>query len=214
MTALPVGQIYRDREYLGDKFIAGSVYYNEFHHPNDLNHLTSVKLCTINGYATYLSLMTANTAAYPQPVQFELFRRLIPALKTACQLHARFEQLRDTIKYQSAVMDNGIYPVWLVDHGGKILYASAHAERYLRANARLSWYSGGDTLCLDTDSKKAETRHRAGHPDGRAAEGRAVLYRRASAETDPRDPGSPSCRGRLRDYSRAVSHRQRLDGAV
>ncbi|ENE4776081.1 helix-turn-helix transcriptional regulator, partial [Klebsiella variicola] len=26
--------------------------------------------------------------------------------------------------------------------------------RYLRANARLSWYSGGDTLCLDTDSKK------------------------------------------------------------
>ena len=119
LTALPVGQIYRDREYLGDKFIAGSVYYNEFHHPNDLNNLTSVKLCTINGYATYLSLMTANTAAYPQPAQFELFRRLIPALKTACQLHARFEQLRDTIKYQSAVMDNGIYPVWLVDHGGK-----------------------------------------------------------------------------------------------
>jgi hypothetical protein len=83
--------------------------------------------------------MTANTAAYPQPAQFELFRRLIPALKTACQLHARFEQLRDTIKYQSAVMDNGIYPVWLVDHGGKILYAS----RALPArNARLSWYSG------------------------------------------------------------------------
>ncbi|HDG7934880.1 TPA: LuxR family transcriptional regulator [Klebsiella quasipneumoniae] len=154
LTALPVGQMYRDREYLGDKFIAGSVYYNEFHHPNDLNNLTSVKLCTLNGYATYLSLMTANTAAYPQPAQFELFRRVIPALKTACQLHARFEQLRDTIKYQSAVMDNGIYPVWLVDHDGNILYASAHAERYLRANARLSWYSGGDTLCLDTDSKK------------------------------------------------------------
>lgn len=73
--------MYRDREYLGDKFIAGSVYYNEFHHPNDLNNLTSVKLCTLNGYATYLSLMTANTAAYPQPAQFELFRRLIPALK-------------------------------------------------------------------------------------------------------------------------------------
>ena len=87
--------MYRDREYLGDKFIAGSVYYNEFHHPNDLNNLTSVKLCTLNGYATYLSLMTANTAAYPQPAQFELFRRLIPALKTACQLHARFEQLRE-----------------------------------------------------------------------------------------------------------------------
>ncbi|MPT42201.1 MAG: hypothetical protein E2599_01225, partial [Klebsiella sp.] len=36
----------------------------------------------------------------------------------------------------------------------------------------------------------------------------------AVAQALPRDPGSPSCRGRLRDYSRAVSHRQRLDGAV
>lgn len=118
--------------------------------------------------------MTANTAAYPQPAQFELFRRLIPALKTACQLHARFEQLRDTIKYQSAVMDNGIYPVWLVDHGGKILYASAHAERYLRANTRLSWYSGA-IRCASIPTAKTETGYRAGHPDGRAAEGR-VCY--------------------------------------
>jgi hypothetical protein len=36
--------MYRDREFLGDKFIANSIYYNEFHHPNDLNYLTSVKL--------------------------------------------------------------------------------------------------------------------------------------------------------------------------
>lgn len=68
--------------------------------------------------------MTANEASYPQAVQFDLFRRLIPALISASQLHARFEQLRDTIKYQSAVMDNGIYPVWLVDRAGKMLYAS------------------------------------------------------------------------------------------
>jgi PAS domain-containing protein len=120
--------------FLGDKFIANSIYYNEFHHPNDLNYLTSVKLCTVNGYSTYLSLMTANDAVYPQSAQFDLFQRLIPALITASQLHARFEQLRDTIKYQTAIMDNGIYPVWLVDRSGKILYASAHAESYQRAN--------------------------------------------------------------------------------
>jgi hypothetical protein len=94
--------------------------------------------------------MTANTAAYPQPAQFELFRRLIPALKTACQLHARFEQLRDTIKYQSAVMDNGIYPVWLVDHGGKILYASA--PNYLRATPASPGIAGRYAV-PHTDSK-------------------------------------------------------------
>lgn len=154
LTGLPVGQIYRDREFLGDKFIANSTYYNEFHHPNDLNYLTSVKLCTVNGYSTYLSLMTANDAAYPQSVQFEVFRRIIPALITASQLHARFEQLRDTIKYQSTIMDNGIYPIWLVDHVGKILYANSHAENYQSANARLIWSAGTDTLSLDTDSKK------------------------------------------------------------
>ncbi len=87
--------MYRDRGVLGDKFIANSIYYNEFHHPNDLNYLTSgVKLCTVNGYSTYLSLMTANDAVYPQSAQFDLFQRLIPALMTASQLHARFEQLR------------------------------------------------------------------------------------------------------------------------
>ncbi|QIT28894.1 helix-turn-helix transcriptional regulator [Raoultella terrigena] len=154
LTGLPIGQMYRDREFLGDKFIANSIYYNEFHHPNDLNYLTSVKLCTVNGYSTYLSLMTANDAIYPQSIQFAVFRRLIPALITASQLHARFEQLRDTIKYQNAVMDNGIYPVWLVDQAGKILYASAHAESYQRENARLIWSAGTDTLSLDTDSKK------------------------------------------------------------
>lgn len=154
LTGLPVGQMYRDREFLGDKFIANSIYYNEFHHPNDLNHLTSVKLCTVNGYSTFLSLMTANDAAYPQPVKFELFRRLIPALITASQLHARFEQLRETIKYQNAVMGNGIYPVWLVDRRGKILYASAHAESYQRTSVRLVWSAGADTLSLNTDSKK------------------------------------------------------------
>ncbi len=63
--------------------------------------------------------MTANDAVYPQSAQFDLFQRLIPALMTASQLHARFEQLRDTIKYQTAIMDNGIYPVWLVDRSGK-----------------------------------------------------------------------------------------------
>ncbi len=154
LTGLPVGQMYRDREFLGDKFIAGSVYYNEFHHPNDMSYLTSVKLCTINGYSTYLSLLTAHNASYPQPAQFDIFQRLIPALITACQLHARFEQLRETINYQSAAMDNGIYPVWLVDHSGKILYASTHAEKYLRSNGRLIWSAGSDTLRLDTDSKK------------------------------------------------------------
>ncbi|STR34895.1 LuxR family transcriptional regulator [Klebsiella grimontii] len=146
--------MYRDREFLGDKFIANSIYYNEFHHPNDLNYLTSVKLGTVNGYATYLSLMTANEAAYPQPTQFDLFRRLIPALITASQLHARFEHLRDTIKYQGAVMDNGIYPVWLVGHAGKILYANTRAENYHRASHSAIWSVGADTLSLNTDSKK------------------------------------------------------------
>ncbi|HBR3485241.1 TPA: helix-turn-helix transcriptional regulator [Klebsiella pneumoniae] len=154
LTGLPVGQMYRDREFLGDSFISKSTYYNEFHYPNNLNNVTSVKLCTANGSSTYLSLLTANDAVYPQPVQFEMFRRLIPALITASKLQARFEQLRDTIKYQSAVMDNGIYPVWLVDHAGKILYASAHAEKYQRANAWLIRSAGANTLSLDTDSKK------------------------------------------------------------
>ncbi len=106
--------------------------------------------------------MTANDAVYPQSAQFDLFQRLIPALMTASQLHARFEQLRDTIKYQTAIMDNGIYPVWLVDRSGKILYASAHAESYQRANIRLARSAGADTLSLDTDSK-TETCHRTGH---------------------------------------------------
>ncbi len=105
LPPFPVCSANRDREYLGDKFIAGRVYYNEFLRPNELNNPTSDKLRTLNGYATYLSLLMANTAAYPQPAQFELFRRVLPALKTACQLHARFEPLRDTIKYQSAVME-------------------------------------------------------------------------------------------------------------
>ncbi|WP_410173847.1 hypothetical protein [Klebsiella quasipneumoniae] len=97
LPPFPVCSANRDREYLGDTFIAGRVYYNEFLRPNDLNNPSSDKLRTLNGYATYLSLMTANTVAYPQPAQFELFRRVLPALKTACQLHARFEPLRDTI---------------------------------------------------------------------------------------------------------------------
>ena len=62
LTGLPVGKMYRDREFLGDKFITNSIYYNEFHHPNDLNYLASVKLCAVNGYSTHLSLMTANDA--------------------------------------------------------------------------------------------------------------------------------------------------------
>ena len=81
-------------------------------------------------------------------------QRLIPALITASKLYARFEQLRETIRYQSAVMDNGIYPIWLVDKAGKILFASAHAESYLRANAQRVWSAGADKLRLDTDSKK------------------------------------------------------------
>ena len=43
LNSLPVGKIYQDREVLGDKFISNSIYYNEFHRPNDMNYLTSVK---------------------------------------------------------------------------------------------------------------------------------------------------------------------------
>ncbi len=189
--------MYRDREFLGDKFIANSIYYNEFHHPNDLNYLTSVKLCTVNGYSTYLSLMTANDAAYPQSAQFDVFRRLIPALITASQLHARFEQLRDTIEYQTAIMDNGIYPVWLVDRSGKILYASAHAESYQRASVRLVWSAGADTLSLDTDSKKTETCHRTGHANRGAPPGGIVLHHQTPCKTDPGASGLPYSRSRL-----------------
>jgi hypothetical protein len=57
LTGLPVGQMYRDREFLGDSFISKSTYYNEFHYPNNLNNVTSVKLCTANGNSTYLSLL-------------------------------------------------------------------------------------------------------------------------------------------------------------
>jgi hypothetical protein len=100
--------------------------------------------------------MTANKGAYPQAVQFDLFRRLIPALITASQLHARFEQLRDTINYQSAVMDNGIYPVWLVDRAGKMLYASTQAEHYQRARHRTIWSVGADTLSLIQTAKNCD----------------------------------------------------------
>ncbi|VTO24005.1 LuxR family transcriptional regulator [Klebsiella variicola] len=98
--------------------------------------------------------MTANTAAYPQPVQFELFRRLIPALKTACQLHARFEQLRDTIKYQSAVMDNGIYRYgwWIM--AVKFSTPARMPNATCAPTPASPGIAGGDTLCLDTDSKK------------------------------------------------------------
>lgn len=183
LTELPVGQMYRDREFLGDKFITNSLYYNEFHHPNDLNYLTSVKLGTVNGYATYLSLMTANEAAYPQPTQFDLFRRLIPALISASQLHARFEHLRDTIKYQGAVMDNGIYPVWLVGHAGKILYANTRAENYHRASHSAIWSVGADTLSLNTDSKKL--RHAIEQATRTEARPRAGLCYTAGRQAKP-----------------------------
>lgn len=195
LTGLPIGQMYRDRDFLGDKFITNSTYYNEFHHPNDLNYLTSVKLCTINGYSTYLSLMTANDATYPRPEQFDVFRRLIPVLIAASQIHARFEQLRDTIKYQSTVIDNGIYPVWLVDHAGKILYATAHAENYQRNNHKVVWPVGADTLNLNTDSKKL--RHAIGQATLTTARPRAGLCYTAGRNPTPilvipapRNPGT------------------------
>ena len=153
LTSAPVGKLYQDREVLGDKFIASSVYYNEFHRPNDMNYLTSVKLSAINGYACFLSLMTANGALYPQQSHFDLFKRLIPALITASNLHARFESLRENLKYQNALLDNHIYPVWLVNGMGKILYANRHAEHY-QDRHRDSWAICHDTLNINTVSKK------------------------------------------------------------
>lgn len=157
--------------------------------------------------------MTANDAAYPQSAQFDVFRRLIPALITASQLHARFEQLRDTIEYQTAIMDNGIYPVWLVDRSGKILYASAHAESYQRASVRLVWSAGADTLSLDTDSKKLkhaiEQATRTGAPLGGI-----VLHHQTPCKTDPGASGLPYSRSRLHYHPRAFPQRQRLNGGV
>ncbi|MFK3707753.1 helix-turn-helix transcriptional regulator [Klebsiella sp. NPDC088457] len=153
LTDLPVGEIYQDREILGDKFISRSVYYNEFHHPNDMNYLTSVKLSTINGYSSFLSLITANATPYPQQSQFDIFRRVVPALITASKLHARFEQLRDNLKYQNALLDNNIYPVWLVNHIGKILYANTHAETY-QSMRRDLWSAKRDTISIETDGKQ------------------------------------------------------------
>lgn len=153
LNASPVGQIYQDRSVLGDKFISSSVYYNEFHRPNDLNYLTSVKLSTVNGYSSFLSLMTARDAAYPQQEQFNIFQRIVPALIIASSLHAKFEQLRDNLKYQNAILDNHIYPVWLVNPAGKILYANTHAETYQSRHHDL-WSTKRDTICIDTDGKK------------------------------------------------------------
>ena len=127
--------------------------------------------------------MTANEAAYPQPTQFDLFRRLIPALITASQLHARFEHLRDTIKYQGAVMDNGIYPVWLVGHAGKILYANTRAENYHRASHSAIWSVGADTLSLNTDSKKL--RHAIEQATRTEARPRAGLCYTAGRQAKP-----------------------------
>ncbi|HGO4235261.1 TPA: helix-turn-helix transcriptional regulator [Klebsiella pneumoniae] len=153
LNNLPVGRIYQDREVLGDKFISNSIYYNEFHHPNDMNYLTSVKLSTINGYSSFLSLMTANDALYPQQYQFDIFQRIIPALITASKLHARFEQLRDNLKYQNSILDNNIYPIWLVNRTGKILYANIHAETYQSMHCDL-WSAKRDTISIDADGKK------------------------------------------------------------
>jgi DNA-binding CsgD family transcriptional regulator/PAS domain-containing protein len=153
LTQAPVGQLYQDREVLGDKFIASSVYYNEFHRPNDMNYLTSVKLSAVNGYACFLSLMTANGVLYPQQSHFDLFKRLIPALIAASHLHARFESLRENLKYQNALLDNHIYPVWLVNDAGRVLYANRHAEHY-QDRYRDSWATRHDALHINTDSKK------------------------------------------------------------
>lgn len=153
LSNLPVGKIYQDRDVLGDKFISSSVYYNEFHRPNDMNYLTSVKLNTVNECSSFLSLITAKDAAYPQQYQFDMFQRIVPVLITASKLHARFEQLRDNLIYQNAILENYIYPVWLVNKTGKILYANNHAETYQSMHGDL-WSTKRDTICIDTDSKK------------------------------------------------------------
>lgn len=153
LNNLPVGKIYQDKEVLGDKFISTSVYYNEFHRKHDMNYLTSMKMSTMGGYSAFLSLITANDAPYPQQSHFTIFKRLVPALVAAGKLHAIFEELREQLKYQNALLDNNIYPVWLVNRVGKIVYANAHAEAY-QDKCQDLWSTKRETICINTNSKR------------------------------------------------------------
>ncbi|EMO7188639.1 helix-turn-helix transcriptional regulator [Pluralibacter gergoviae] len=153
LTAAPVGKIYRDKEVLGERFIARSTYYNEFHLPNDMHYLTSVKLNTGIDGDIYLSLMTAKGAKYPQQTQFDFFNQVVPLLITASKLHGKFTELREHLKYKDTLLNSCIYPLWLVNHLGSVVYANQHAEHYSRTQAAHTLFSSG-RLCLDTDNVK------------------------------------------------------------
>lgn len=131
MPQRDVGHWYHDFIDYGDRAIARSPYYQEFHRNGNLGNTSCVKLYENDRASAYLSLLTHWDNRLERPPQQKLLQRLTPHLSLAGRIAERLqEQTRDIAK-RDLLLGQHATPLWLLNETGRMVFCNLAAERHM-----------------------------------------------------------------------------------
>lgn len=162
----PVGSWYHDLEDLGPQRIRRDLYYQEFHIPYGMHHISCIKLHEETDSGVYLSLLTAVGAALPDSRHRDLLMRLSPHLLRAARMSKRLENLELEVAKRDLLLDRHQTPVWLLSDDGRLVFCNREAEKRLAEPAFTLHMRSGRLHSNGQDSRLQALVRQAGGRDG------------------------------------------------
>lgn len=147
------GEWYHDVEVLGGERMRRDPFYAEFQRREGLQSLSTLKLYEQGDTSAYLSLLTLMGAKTPDGQQKQLLTRMTAHLTRAGRLSERIHELELDIAWRGQLLDRHDSPIWLVNSGGRVLYANLAAECWLRSGHCPLIQSGGRLQACDQPAR-------------------------------------------------------------
>ncbi|MDF3935597.1 helix-turn-helix transcriptional regulator [Pseudomonas citronellolis] len=126
-----VGDWYHDVRDFGLPHIGRDPFYQEFHRPNGMLHVSCLKLHEQATSGIYLSVLTSVGARFPNQGEQRLLQRLSPHLLRAARMFEQVNDLRAELAKRDLLLDRHPNPLWLLDVDGRVLYCNQAAQRCL-----------------------------------------------------------------------------------
>lgn len=151
--SVPVGQVIRGPEVVPLDEFDGSVIYNEFFRAQGIYHLLAGILFRHGRQKADLSLFRPSHCPDFDDDAHRFLTTLVPHIQRAAQTHWRIAALQNRIAADVAAFDQLSSAVFLVDGGGRVLFANRAGEALLNEGDGLTDRNGNLAAATTIDTR-------------------------------------------------------------
>jgi DNA-binding CsgD family transcriptional regulator len=153
MPQREMGHWYHDFIDYGERAIARSPYYQEFHRAGDLGNISCVKLYENDRAGAYLSLLTSWDKRIGEPHQQQLLQRLTPHLSMAGRIAEQLQNQELDLAKRDLLLGQQATPLWLLDESGQVVFCNRAAEQLMMQKGFALYARCGQLHSTQQDSR-------------------------------------------------------------